>query len=800
MSHLVILNLGQGNWQQGCPMFVAQLWMSDDTNPMQITGSLPPAPELGSLYSRWQRLYEALYARHSWRQIRVAESEFEIEDDESYITEVSEVEFQQICQQLQYRLNSWLNTESCRNIERQLRTRLIPTNEIRVIITAEDHQLLRLPWHLWHFFEDYPKAELALSLPQYTRSIKTIATDPRSTVKILAILGNGEGIDIATDRQLLEQLPDVELRLLVEPTLAELNQQLWQPGWDILFFAGHSSSQDRGHIIQINSTERLSLEQLNFGLKKAIERGLKLAIFNSCDGLEIAWNLVDMQIPQAIVMREPVSDRVAQEFLKHFLVAFSGGESFYLSVREAREKLQGLETQFPCATWLPVICQNPSELPPRWEEWLDNRDRKTVAKIPRSTAQKFIPPWQQLRHILVSSIAVTGLILGVRSLGILQPLELWAFDRLLTLRPTEPPDSRFLIVTINEADIQAQDPNQLRGSLSDKAFNQLLSRLEPHQPRAIGIDIYRDFATRSQYPKLIAHLRQNKRLIAICKGSDAKYDPTGIAPPPEMPTSRVGFSDFIEDDDGVLRRQILFVDPDPASPCTTPYSFNVRLAFRYLEAKGIAPKFTSEGNLKLGNVVFERLQARTGGYQGIDAAGNQIMLNYRSVAAVGAIAPQVTLNQVLSGKVRPEAIKGRIVLVGVTANSSSDIWATPYGAATKAKVPGVFIQAQMTSQILSAVLDRRSLIWVWNWAGEALWIGTWALIGGLCVAWMRRPEDGAKPSPLQRGVTCIIVLGTLTGLSFALLTQGGWVPVVPAGITLVITVSIYSYLNRNLPT
>jgi hypothetical protein len=31
-------------------------------------------------------------------------------------------------------------------------------------------------------------------------------------------------------------------------------------------------------------------------------------------------------------------------------------------VREAREKLQGLEDRYPCATWLPVICQNPSNI------------------------------------------------------------------------------------------------------------------------------------------------------------------------------------------------------------------------------------------------------------------------------------------------------------------------------------------------------------------------------------------------------------------------------------------------------
>ncbi len=103
-------------------------------------------------------------------------------------------------------------------------------------------------------------------------------------------------------------------------------------------------------------------------LKKAIQQGLTLAIFNSCDGLGLATNLADLQIPQIIVMREPVPDRVAAEFLKNFLTAFSGGQPLYQSVREAREKLQGLEDQFPCATWLPVICQNPALLPLSWKE------------------------------------------------------------------------------------------------------------------------------------------------------------------------------------------------------------------------------------------------------------------------------------------------------------------------------------------------------------------------------------------------------------------------------------------------
>ena len=48
-------------------------------------------------------------------------------------------------------------------------------------------------------------------------------------------------------------------------------------------------------------------------------------------------------------------------------MAFSGGQSLYSAVREARERLQGLESQFPCASWLPTLWQNPAFVPPTWE-------------------------------------------------------------------------------------------------------------------------------------------------------------------------------------------------------------------------------------------------------------------------------------------------------------------------------------------------------------------------------------------------------------------------------------------------
>jgi len=802
MSHLVVLNLGKGDWQQGCPSVTAQLWLAHSSTPMQFTGALPPNLALGELHTQWQQFYGAIHSHQGLRQLRTS-GNLGIEIDQTDITNISESEFRHLCQDLHQTLNTWLDTKSFRHIDRQLRTRLHPEDEIRLIITAENRQILQLPWGLWQFCDDYLRAEIALSLPEYTLSLKAGAAGSSDKVRILAILGNSQGIDVRRDQQILEQMPDAELQFLIEPDLQTLHQHLWQANWDILFFAGHSSSQGKGRI-QLNQTDNLSLDQLKYSLRKAIERGLKLAIFNSCDGLELAWDLADLRIPQVIVMREPVPDRVAQEFLKHFLVTFSSGQSLYLAVREAREHLQSLELEFPCATWLPTICQNPAELPPLWQDWAKPSDTRQQGLPPQPIERQPLPMspppsrsiWTPLRlistrHFWLSSVLATGLVIGLRSLGLLQPFELWAYDRLLTLRPVEPADSRLLIVKIDEADIQAQNPNERRGSLSDRTLQQAIQLLTQAQARVIGLDIYRDFPTQADFPNLVNQLEQNDRLVVVCKSRDARYDPTGVAPPPEVPEERVGFSDFLFDQDGILRRQLLTITSDPASPCTAPYASSARLAFRYLQEQGITVAFTPDGNLKLGEIVFHRLHHRTGGYQGIDARGNQILLNYRALPPQ-MVAPQVSLNQLLQGQINPESIRDRLVLIGVTATSGGDFWSTPYGTGVAERVPGVFLQAQMTSQMISAVLDQRPLITVWPGAGEILWIWVWSAVGGLVVMSGR--------SPLYQSGSGVLLLGTISGLSLLLLMQGSWVPLVPSVFAILFTVGIAHYHNSKIST
>lgn len=365
--------------------------------------------------------------------------------------------------------------------------------------------------------------------------------------------------------------------------------------------------------------------------------------------------------------------------------------------------------------------------------------------------------------------------MGVRHLGMLQSWELQAFDQIVRLRPDEKPDPRILAVTITESDLTAQDPKLKRGSISDWALNKVLSRLEERQARVIGLDIYRDFPTPR---KDLAARFKSERLVSVCKARDPESG-EAVALPPGVTAEQQGFSDVLQDPDGVVRRHLLAMDADETSPCTASYALSTGLALRYLAAQGKVASVTKEGVLQVENVVFKPLQPHTSGYQRVDSWGHQVLLNYRSPRSPQNVVTQIDLIQVLRGPLNPKLVKDRIVLIGVTASSSGDQWITPYSLQESGrKLPGVLLQAQMVSQILSAVLDHRPLLWTWPIWGEAIWIWGWAVLGGaLALCWR---------SPVRLAMVGVFALGVLYALCFSLLAKGGWIPLVPSAIAMVV--------------
>ncbi|MCL1471933.1 CHASE2 domain-containing protein [Argonema antarcticum] len=407
-----------------------------------------------------------------------------------------------------------------------------------------------------------------------------------------------------------------------------------------------------------------------------------------------------------------------------------------------------------------------------------NRPQNTQVILERLKSRQTKPKvrfrWRDLPKVLLASVLVTSAVMGIRWFGILQSSELQAYDRLMRSRPPERLDSRILMVVANEKDIA-----KYGHPLPDAILAQLLDKLQQYQPIVIGLDLYRDRPVPPGYDKFVAHLKKNNRLIAICKFA---ADKESIAPPPKSTIERLGFVNLLYDIDGIntVRRYLLSRYPDAKEgfqDCNTGHSFSFQLAYRYLDEKNIQTKVTSEQDWVFEkpeyNIVFKSLESRAGGYQNIDARGNQVLLNYRSSSEV---AKQVTVTDILSDRVNSSLIEDKIILIGTIADSVKDNHNTPLGI-----MPGLFVHAHMVSQILSTVLDKRPLLWWLPQWGDAILVLICSLIGGIIVWYWRY-------SPLLIiWLALTIFIAILYVFYFALFIQGAWLPLIPSILAWVVT-------------
>ncbi|MEA5602747.1 CHASE2 domain-containing serine/threonine-protein kinase [Nostoc sp. UHCC 0252] len=382
--------------------------------------------------------------------------------------------------------------------------------------------------------------------------------------------------------------------------------------------------------------------------------------------------------------------------------------------------------------------------------------------------------------VILSSAIATILLVGIQKLGVFEPLEMKVYDQMMQLRSDPGPDSRLLIVALTEKDIQ-----KWNWPLSGELLERVLGKLEEYQPRAIGLDIFRDLPVQPGHEKLLQRLQQSDIIIPICKHSGSNNP--GIAPPQGIEAERVGFNDVVEDTDATIRRNLLLVSAEESDSCQSIYSFGLQLALKYLEVGGIQPEFTPQKELRLRNTIFKPLQSNAGGYQKADTNGYQILLNYRSGYQ---IAQQITITQVLENQVKPDLVKDRIVLIGSTANSLNDIFNTPFATGksdNSGKMAGIEIHAHSVSQILSSVLNKQPLFWFLPEWGKILWIWGWTVVGGLLVSRIQHP--------LGLGLAGVTALAVLFGSNFVIFIQAGWFPVVPPTLGLVFTagsVLVYS--------
>ena len=330
----------------------------------------------------------------------------------------------------------------------------------------------------------------------------------------------------------------------------------------------------------------------------------------------------------------------------------------------------------------------------------------------------------------VLSHVVFLIILGLRSGGMLQSLELVAYDTALWFQPTEQTEDRITMVWLTD-----EDQRRWGWPLSDEKLATLLETVFVHKPKAFGLDIYRDLPVPidkgDAYQRLTAFFKSKANIIAIMKFKNV--DGARVDPPPALVgTHQVGFNDLpVDMANNAIRRGLLYVADD----YDTYEYFGLVLARYYLYQFGIMPEGVPDNPsaLKLGEAIFEPLPVGFGGYVKEDMDGFQFMLSYPEAISE---YPSVTVSDILDGDYDPERFKNKVVIMGIRAEATPDFLYTPFSRWVDGdpRLPGALIHAHAVNQIIRLALGQEKVVTAPSDIQEILWIWLWTVLGGVaCV-------------------------------------------------------------------
>ncbi|MEW6246873.1 MAG: adenylate/guanylate cyclase domain-containing protein [Nitrospirota bacterium] len=377
--------------------------------------------------------------------------------------------------------------------------------------------------------------------------------------------------------------------------------------------------------------------------------------------------------------------------------------------------------------------------------------------------------------LLVGTV-VTMAVVGIRVAGYLELWELKVYDWLLrTQPPTSPTEPRIVLIGVTERDVQRLG----RWPFTDGLLAQVLEALLAHQPRAIGVDFYRNFPVPPGHQALESLLNSHPNVIMVMKfGGDTLAN---VPPPPILnDTDQVGFNDLLIDEDGVVRRGLLFLDDGQH----TVYSFALRLALKYLEPEGVFPQpdRLHPEHLRLGQSSLRPLEPNDGGYVGVDARGYQFLLDFDGEPPS---LQTYSVSDLLAGRITSEALKDKIVILGATAESVPDLFHTPYRSglgADQRGMYGVVVHAHLVSQLLRAALAGAEPRKSPGETHEVVWTFMWGLLGGV--------TGTVSRSTWRFAVFVVGGLGLLLVIVWSAFWGGWWIPSLPPALAYVASTAV----------
>lgn len=319
-------------------------------------------------------------------------------------------------------------------------------------------------------------------------------------------------------------------------------------------------------------------------------------------------------------------------------------------------------------------------------------------------------------------VLLVVMLLAAQQLRVFEMLELAIYDWTLRLRVEEPiGDTRVVQILATEEDL-----NRLGWPLTDEVVTKVLSAALASSPKVVGLDVYREQPRPPGHEQLLALMKERQEIYAVYKFASSKRN---MVPPPAVleEAGRAGFADWVVDADGTVRQGLLFLSRDGESR----HSFAFLLGLEYLYSLGITPEADPDNPqyLRIGKTTLPPLAPDAGGYTGHNPGGYRFLLDFK-----GGENPFATYSylDLLEGRIPPEKIKGRIVVIGTGADSVKDQFLSPFNRGGDSEHPFIFgptLHAHSVNQILRMALEGSGRIDAVEQVWELLWVALGVFAG-----------------------------------------------------------------------
>lgn len=489
-------------------------------NRISQTHTFPEA--LTTLYQQWQQAY-TIYYRTVQIPVVAADPSFRGQKVGSgTLTPSQQVDWHGALIEAETRLlwefHRWLRHEALYEIRERIAQMSQAADQagVDLFLTCTPLNLARLPWETWEIGAEFGagKRVRMIRTSANVREKPSTVSKRRTRPRVLAILGDDTGLDFQADKAAVKSLDKVaEVKFVgwqpgkaVSALRTEIGQAIADPqGWDVLFFAGHSNETAlTGGELGIAPNATIRISELEPKLLIAKERGLQFALFNSCNGLSLAESLIDMGLSQVAVMREPVHDRVAHEFLVQFMQSLAEHKDVHEAVLNACQFLKvEANLTYPSAYLIPSLFRHP---------------QVSLFRIPLPARQRWIRHWIPKRY---EAIALTGLL----ALSLLPPVQDRLLDRRVWMQAQYRQMMKFnpsargsgnatdqvpptLLVRIDDESISKDQVEQIHPFMDRRYLARIVDRLSALNAKVIGLDYVLDYSQAEGEQALVDAIRR----------------------------------------------------------------------------------------------------------------------------------------------------------------------------------------------------------------------------------------------------------------------------------------------------